>query len=277
MSVVRERAQRSPGRGPIGLVLAVLAVAIVVMAGCSSDDGSAAGPTTEAPTTTAPVDYRSAMVARLTDEWGDADVAEQVVTAIGADGLAAWEQRVPMADMATTPLLAYRTPTTPADDIDNLVVFAFGNRVAADGTLEPGPVNQQLADATAAFVADHPVPVFAQWEVARLLVAAGVPDVTSIEPTTGPAGEVVYLSTRGVADAIVAEATASSQDLGTAGVVCSPITRAGVSSPPMPRASTAPRSMASSSRASTTRSRASRGPVGRVSYLVTDLGGRLLL
>ena len=128
---------------------------------------SESAPTTVAPTTTAPVDYRSAMVVRLTDEWGDADLAEQVVTAIGADGLAAWEKKVPLAEVATTPLLAYRTPTTPADDIDSVVVFAFGNRIAADGTLEPGPVNQQLADTTAAFVADHPVPVFAQWEVAR--------------------------------------------------------------------------------------------------------------
>ena len=177
-------------------------------------------PTTAAPTTTAPVDYRSAMVVRLTDEWGDGAVAEQVVTAIGADGLAAVEKRVPLGQVATTPLLAYRTPTTPADDIDSVVVFAFGNRIAADGTLEPGPVNEQLADTTAAFVADHPVPVFAQWEVARFLVTAGFPNVTSIEPTTGPDGQVVYLSTRGVADAIVAEAEASSLVLGTTGVIC---------------------------------------------------------
>ena len=46
---------------------------------------------------------------------------------------------MPLAEVATTPLLAYRTPATPADEVDSVVVFAFGNRLAADGTPEPGP------------------------------------------------------------------------------------------------------------------------------------------
>ena len=278
MSMGMERGKRSGRSGGLGLVLAAVVVVVSVSA-CGSDGGatSEVAPTTAAPTTTAPVDYRSAMVVRLTDEWGDGAVAEQVVTAIGADGLAAWEKRVPLGEVATTPLLAYRTPTTPADDIDSVVVFAFGNRIAADGTLEPGPVNQQLADTTAAFVADHPVPVFAQWEVARFLVAAGVPDVTSIEPTTGPDGQVVYLSTRGVADAIVAEAEASSLVLGTTGVICFAdhegrclltADAAGIDGTAIEGVAL-PSAYDPESGQPWTRD--------RVSYLVTDLSGRLLL
>ena len=279
MSVVQRRAQRSFGRRPLGLAAVLVAVTVAVLAGCGSDGGSGSGaaPTTVAPTTTTPVDYRSAMVARLSDEWDDPAVAEQVVVAIGPDGLAAWEKKVPMAEVATTPLLAYRTPTRPAGDIDSLVVFAFGNRVAADGTLEPGPVNQALADTTAAFVADHPVPVFAQWEVARLLDAAGVKGVTSIEPTTGPDGQVVYLSTRGVADAIVTEAGATGTQLGTAGVVCFAdhegrcllnAAAAGIAGTAV-QGVELPSTYDPQSGQAWTRD--------RVSYLVTDLGGRLLL
>jgi hypothetical protein len=204
-------------------------------------------------------------------------VAEQVVTAIGTDGLAAWEKRVPLGGVATTPLLAYRTATAPPADIDSVVVFAFGNRIAADGTPEPGPVNQQLADTTAAFVADHPVPVFAQWEVARLLIAAGVPDVTSIEPTTGPDGQVVYLSTRGVADAIVAEAKASSVALGTAGVICvaDHQGRCLLTADAAGIAGTAIEGVALPSEYDPESGQP--WTRDRVSYLVTDLSGRLLL
>jgi hypothetical protein len=198
--------------------LIVVATAGLAACGGSSTDGAdRATVTTEAPSTTAPVDYRSAMVSRLTDEWGEATVAEQVVTAIGPDGLAAWEAKVPMNEVATTPLLTYRPAGVPADQVDSVVVFAFGNRVAADGTVSPGPTNQELADVTAAFVAEHPVPVYAQWEVARLMIADGVEGVNSIEPTTDAAGNVVYLSTRGVADAVAGSGEAA---LGRIGVIC---------------------------------------------------------
>jgi len=190
------------------------------LAACAGSDGADAdrsAVTTEAPPTTAPVDYRSAMVSRLTDEWGDASVAEEVVTAIGPEGLAAWEAEVPMAQVATTPLLTYRPTGVPGDQVDSVVVFAFGNRVAADGTVTPGPTNQELADVTAAFVAENPVPVYAQWEVARLMIDAGVEGVNSIEPTTDAAGNVVYLSTRGVADQVAGSGEGT---LGRIGVIC---------------------------------------------------------
>lgn len=193
------------------------ATVLVACSGSSAGDADRAPVTTAAPTTTAPVDYRGAMVSRLTDEWGDAAVAEEVVAAIGPDGLAAWEAKVPMAEVATTPLLTYRTTGVPGDQVDSVVVFAFGNRVAADGTVTPGPTNQELADVTAAFVAEHPVPVYAQWEVARLMIAGGVEGVNSVEPTTDEAGNVVYLSTRGVADAVAGSGEGA---LGRIGVIC---------------------------------------------------------
>ena len=62
--------------------------------------------------------------------------------------------------------------------------------MAPDGTVSPGPTNQELADVTAAFVAEHPMPVYAQWEVARLMIADGAEGVNSIEPTTDAAGNV---------------------------------------------------------------------------------------
>ena len=101
--------------------------------------------------------------------------------------------------------------------------------------------------------------------------------MTSIEPTTGPDGEVVYLSTRGVADAIVAEAGASSLVLGTAGVICFAdhegrclltADAAGIDGTAIEGVEL-PSDYDPESGQPWTRDRAS--------YLVTDLGGRLLL
>jgi hypothetical protein len=215
-----------------GRVLVGITVATAVVLGavsCGGDDGgdgaavsadertSTTGTTTT--TTTAPLPFREALVVRFGDELGDGALAAEMVDALGVDAVQRLHQEVG-DEVATDPLLAYQPPTVPDDEVDSLVVFAFGNRVAADGSLSPGPVNQDLADVTAAFVAEHPVPVFAQWEVADLLLQQGVPDVTSIDPDTGPDGEVVYLSTAGVAEKAVALADAVGVDLGQVGVVC---------------------------------------------------------
>lgn len=214
-------------RGTLLVVAAVAALAV----GCGGDDGgdgttavreetgSTTEVTTTTTTTTTPLPFRDALVARLGAELGDEALAAELVDAIGPDAVARLRAEVG-AEVATHPLLAYRPPTVPTDEVDSLVVFAFGNRLAADGSLASGPVNEALADATADFVADHPVPVFAQWEVADLLLAAGVDEVTSIDPDTGPDGEVVYLSTAGVADKAVALADEQGVELGRVGVVC---------------------------------------------------------
>ena len=186
------------------------------LVGCSSSDGGAASDSTPA----APVDYRSAMVSRLTGEWGDSALAEEVVERVGVGALESWEERVPMEDVATTPLLSYHPDTTPAAQINTLVVFTFGYRGDLESETEPGPVNEQMAAEVMDFLAEYPVPVYAQTNVASLLQDAGVPQVTSIDRVVGPDGEITYLSTLGAAEAILAISSESGNALGIVGVVC---------------------------------------------------------
>ena len=110
-----------------------------------------------------------------------------------------------------SPTLSYQPATMPSDQIDALVAFSYGFRFAdADirrgrdippmDALLPGPVNEELAARIAAFVHNRPVPIVAQWEIARVLVILGVPDVVSVEPDVGSDGSTVYLSTADVLD-----------------------------------------------------------------------------
>ena len=179
---------------------------IVALAGLSTATASAQT------TTTAP-SYAAALEARLAKEWQDPALAKEIVTAMSPETLASFEAKVPQAQVATSPLLAYRPKPIPAKTIDSLIVYAFGNRVDATGATTAGPTNEQLAKAVKTFVAKHRVPVFAQQEVAQYLT--GVPNVTSIDPVVGPDGKIVYLSTAGVADQ--AEQKGAT---GTVGVVC---------------------------------------------------------
>lgn len=163
--------------------------------------------------------YRSALSVRLATEFGDAALADAVVAGLDDMWLAQFEARVPLRGVATDPLLAYLPVTVPAADVDSVLVFAFGNRVRDDGAVTPGPTNDALAVATAAFVATRAAPIFAQWEVAESLVELGVSRVTSIEPEVGSDGEVVYLSTAGVVAQADAEARAAGVELGVMGVI----------------------------------------------------------
>lgn len=176
-------------------------------------------PTTPPPTTpsTVPADFRAALTGRLADELGDEAVAAAVVTGIDDGTLDQIEQAVE-GDLAS-PALAFVPSTVPDEEVDSLVVFAFGNRIADDQTLQPGPTNEALAEVTAAFVAEHQVPVFAQWEVADLLIERGVPNVVSIDPDVGEDGAVVYLSTAGVAAKAVTLAAEAGLELGHVGVI----------------------------------------------------------
>lgn len=216
------------------VVLVTLVGALLSACGSSGDDegggdesaATTAGPTTteEATTTTvtpttAPATFEAGLLARWSDELGDPELAAGLIDGIGTDAVAKFEDQVGLADVMTDPLVAMTPPTVPDDDVDSLVVYAFGNRVAADGTLSPGPTNEELAQVVEDFVAEHPVPVFAQWEVADLLAESGVGDITSIDPDTGPDGEVVYLSTAGVAEKAVTLAEQQGVDLGQVGVI----------------------------------------------------------
>jgi hypothetical protein len=198
------------------LVVPVLGIVIAIgLAVTTSSGASAAEP---APAAT-PGDYRTALTARLAKEYGDAQLASQVVAGLDPDLLVKLEARVPLAEVATSPFLSYKSPRVPARDVDSIVAFSFGNRVAPDGAITAGPTNEALAATIEKFVKKHPVPVFAQQEIARILQADGVKRVTSIDPVVGPDGQLVYLSTAGAATAMVQRAAAAGVDLGTVGVM----------------------------------------------------------
>lgn len=233
--------------------------------------------TSTPPSTTAPATFAEGLVARWTDELGDPALAQALVDGLGADGVAQFEALVGLDAVFTDPLVAMSPPTVPDDEVDSLVVYAFGNRVAADGTLSPGPTNEALAQVVEEFVAEHPVPVFAQWEVADLLAESGVGDITSIDPDTGPDGEVVYLSTAGVAEKAVTLAEQQGVDLGQVGVIgfadhavrCVLTSRAaGMTDAAVPEGVDLPTEYDPESGQEWTRD--------RETYLLTDLQGRLL-
>ncbi|OYU69294.1 MAG: hypothetical protein CFE28_04315 [Alphaproteobacteria bacterium PA2] len=122
----------------------------------------------------------------------------------------------------------WRPPIVPMAEADSIIAYAFGNRPRQgpappndaplmDRLDEPGPVNAALARAVAEFHAIRPARIFAQWEVAHFLNARhGLTDAVSIEPVLGPDGQVIYLSTDGVAAAALA---AGGGDLGKVAVV----------------------------------------------------------
>ena len=110
-------------------------------------------------------------------------------------------------------------PLIPAAQVNTIVAYSFGNRPnAASGNTasnganqaalpDPGPINEALADAVHQIYQLNPVKVFAQWEIARFLVSKYQMNSTnlhSIEPIVASDGSITYLSTDGVAAAIVA-------------------------------------------------------------------------
>ncbi len=75
---------------------AVLALGLITVVGLSLAGGVAVASTT---TTTAPVDYASALTSRLAKEYGDAAIARTVVAGLDAGVLARLEARVPLSDV----------------------------------------------------------------------------------------------------------------------------------------------------------------------------------
>lgn len=199
-----------------GALLAATAT-VLMLSGCGGGDSSTE--TTEPPSTTSTIpEAADVLIERLSDELGDEELAFDIVASMDPGAIEQLESALGTDEIASSPLLAYRPEPTPGP-VDHLVVLAFGNRVGPDGAVTPGPVNEALADAVQTYVATNPTPVYAQWEVAQLLQARGVPNVVSIEPQAGPDGQPTYLSTQGVTDQVVEQARADGVDLGTVGVV----------------------------------------------------------
>ncbi len=163
--------------------------------------------------------FAEAVSLRFESELGEPALAAELVGRLGPETLGTMEAAIGIDAAAESLLLAIAPPTVAASEVDALVVYAFGNRMAADGSLSPGPMNDALAAVTASFVESNPVPVYAQWEIADLLVAAGVPDVISIGRQVDADGNVTYLNTAGVAEQAVALAATGGRPLGRVGVI----------------------------------------------------------
>jgi hypothetical protein len=225
------------------LPAAVAASLVAVLVGCSSGDADGSTTGAEAATTTTtseaattselPQDDGSRIKRRLADEL-DPETAATVVAELDQGRI---DAIVDMADgdVEGSPWLSYDPATMPDDEVDALWVFSYGHRIdpaaGVDGVdvgddvppmdqLLPGPTNEALAQAAADFVAEHPVPIVAQWEVAQVLEDLGVEDVISVEPDVAADGTVTYLSTQGVAEKGLALAADAKVDPGRAGVLC---------------------------------------------------------
>ncbi|HIF9461353.1 TPA: hypothetical protein ACX6SH_001876 [Photobacterium damselae] len=97
-------------------------------------------------------------------------------------------------------------------ELNAVVAYAFGNRPNISGDpndlAEPGPMNKDLADCCAAIYRQNPIPMYVQWEIAHHLSSSeymDIPaaDIISIKPYWDDNGRLVYLSTEGVAKAVV--------------------------------------------------------------------------
>ncbi|MDF0606155.1 hypothetical protein HZU77_010900 [Neisseriaceae bacterium TC5R-5] len=126
--------------------------------------------------------------------------------------------------------LSWRVPQIPATQINRLVAYGFGNRPnSASGNTannganqaalpDPGPVNEALADAVYQIYQLNPVKIYAQWEIARFLLSKYQLPVISIEPIIAADGSITYLSTDGVAAAVIQQ-EGSAAAMGKVGIV----------------------------------------------------------
>lgn len=210
---------------PTATFVCAAVLAGIGLAACGSGSSAPPGPESSsttgatAPTTAeVPGDMTEALAQRLAEEWDDADLADEIVGRLDPALVADLEALIPLQEVATTPLLSYRTDPVDLDEVDSLLVFSFGLREEPDGTRTPGPVNEALARAVAEATETHPVPVYAQWEVAQVLTGLGAGDVVSIAPEIAPDGTETYLSTAGVAEQAAARADAAGTALGRVGV-----------------------------------------------------------
>ncbi|MFJ2837990.1 hypothetical protein ACIO52_21780 [Nocardia sp. NPDC087230] len=137
--------------------------------------------------------------------WNRAAAAVSIaaVSALFTYAPAAADFPVPAFDQSTLDL--WTAPAGPAESATIVLAYSFGNRIPAgvDPAREvgaPGPVNEELAAAVVAARGDRDIPVYAQTEIAEVLVSRyHLTDVVSIDPVRATDGTLVYLSTEGVA------------------------------------------------------------------------------
>jgi hypothetical protein len=122
--------------------------------------------------------------------------------------------------------LTWAPPTASLDSFAFVIGYSFGNRTPPGGGDPtkvlplPGPVNKQLADTIAAITTRRTMPVYAQWEIARILASEhAMTDVVSIEPVRAADGTITYLSTDGVAAQILSKRKTIPSGVGRACIV----------------------------------------------------------
>lgn len=148
---------------------------------------------------------------------------KQLARELGSESVA--QKLAPLIFEAT---MRWTYPRMPARDADALIAYSFGNRIpeagadhqalGPDGSV-PGPINARLAEIVSGIRAVKDIPVYAQWEIAAILQDTYHMDrVIPIYPERGADGKIIYLSTEGVARAVLHHA-GSAAALGRAGIV----------------------------------------------------------
>lgn len=158
-------------------------------------------------------DLQSLMVEHLSRELGDSATAARLAPYLFEAGF------------------NWRYPKIRVQEANSIIAFSFGNRfrpgrteadagrLPEDEVYEPGPINIQLAAAVNAIRRNRAVPVYAQWEIAQILADTfQMKDVVPIHSSKDDKGNIIYLSTDGVAKAAVRIA-GSTAVLGKAAIV----------------------------------------------------------
>jgi hypothetical protein len=97
----------------------------------------------------------------------------------------------------------WKPKTISPKESNTIVAYAFGNRILPNGNRLPGPMNEELADITVKLYQESGAHVFAQWEIAEAIGARiHKEDLTIIYPELDDKANVIYLSTKGVAQSI---------------------------------------------------------------------------
>lgn len=124
-----------------------------------------------------------------------------------------------LASFLMQQVLTWKAETLEVEKADSIIAYAFGNRIAENGNKLPGAMNQQLADMVVDIYNKSPMPVYAQWEVAEAIGGRiATSDLVPVYPKIDDAGQVIYLSTLGVAEETVRLAKGA-DELGTALVI----------------------------------------------------------
>ncbi len=137
----------------------------------------------------------------LTSELGDAEIA------------------VTLSKIIATDILRWKPVVMPVAEVNSIVAYAFGNRIADNGNRSPGPMNQALADVVVRLQRETSATVYAQWEIAEA-IGDRVPKekLIAINPGRDAQAEPVYLSTVGVANEVIKRAGGATK-LGKVAVV----------------------------------------------------------